>query len=209
MPLLTDENGDRPDGRQGLRSQKGDGVHGRIDLWNIDFCGIDLRSTDSLQFRPDYSSGSQGWQSTRPQKITFVPARDIPSRARSISRGWRPAFPSCRECPLRDDARQVAPKASGQWAPMESERTQRRELFVTEGVRGVFLNELTRRGPRQSRRPLRACCGRSRRSAAATTESIAAHARCGRRLSSATTSGPRRRASSAAWSPACAARAVM
>ena len=30
MPLFADENGDRPDGREGLRSQKGDGVHGRI-----------------------------------------------------------------------------------------------------------------------------------------------------------------------------------
>jgi len=53
-------------------------------------------------------------------------------------------FPACRECPLRDDARQVAPKTSAQPVPEEAERRPRRDLFVTEGVRGVFLNEVTR-----------------------------------------------------------------
>jgi len=53
-------------------------------------------------------------------------------------------FPPCRECPLRDDARHVALKTSAQPPAVETERTPRRELFVTEGVRGVFLNEVTR-----------------------------------------------------------------
>ncbi|HUE14674.1 MAG TPA: hypothetical protein VMR25_10960 [Planctomycetaceae bacterium] len=53
-------------------------------------------------------------------------------------------FPPCRECPLRDDARHVVPKTSAQPSPAETEHTPRRDLFLAEGVRGAFLNELTR-----------------------------------------------------------------
>ncbi len=54
------------------------------------------------------------------------------------------AFPPCRDCPLREDARQIAPKTSALPAPAKSQRTPRHDLFVAEGVRGVFLNEITR-----------------------------------------------------------------
>ena len=118
------------------------------------------------------------------------------------------AFPPCLDCPLREDARQIAPKTSALPAPAESQRTPRHDLFVAEGVRGVFLNEITQ----------------------ARAETIAAAFaiylwdespirgqndgidrgldRCDRRWSPATTNGRRRRASTRARSPACAVWAV-
>jgi phosphomannomutase len=54
------------------------------------------------------------------------------------------AFPPCRECPLRNDARQIAPKTSALPAGVESQLALRHDPFVAEGVRGVYLNELTR-----------------------------------------------------------------
>lgn len=61
-------------------------------------------------------------------------------------------FPPCEDCPLREDPRNVAPKTSALREPgrasEEGSRGDRcpsqRELFQTEGVRGVFLNEVTR-----------------------------------------------------------------
>ena len=52
-------------------------------------------------------------------------------------------FPPCRDCPLREDSRHIAPRTNSPASPF-TERPPRRDLFVAEGVRGVFLNELTR-----------------------------------------------------------------
>jgi phosphomannomutase len=67
-------------------------------------------------------------------------------------------FPPCRECPLREDERHIAARTTsplvseigGSGAQVVDSVERRRhvfspaDLFGTEGVRGVFLNELTR-----------------------------------------------------------------
>ena len=60
------------------------------------------------------------------------------------------AYSACRECPLRDDASKFAPKAGKErgegsaFAVVEEiKRPPRRDLFTDEGVRGVYLNEIT------------------------------------------------------------------
>jgi phosphomannomutase len=96
---------------------------------------------------------------------TNTPAKEYicPGERHPISRSIHLArqasfFPPCRECPLREDERHIAPRTT---LPLVSEIggctaqfvdsaepmkhvSSPAELFGTEGVRGVFLNELTR-----------------------------------------------------------------
>jgi phosphomannomutase len=53
------------------------------------------------------------------------------------------SFPACRHCPLREDHRRIVLKSS---APATPERPSALpgEIFKSEGIRGIFLNELTR-----------------------------------------------------------------
>jgi len=53
------------------------------------------------------------------------------------------AFPPCRECPLREDGSRFAVR---ELPIVESElpAPRRRELPAVEGLRGVFVNEITR-----------------------------------------------------------------
>ncbi|HXY34089.1 MAG TPA: hypothetical protein VEI07_07670 [Planctomycetaceae bacterium] len=53
------------------------------------------------------------------------------------------AFHACRECPLRDDGARVAVRDVTVEC-VEEPRAPKRELFVTEGLRGAFLNAITR-----------------------------------------------------------------
>jgi phosphomannomutase len=96
---------------------------------------------------------------------TNTPAKEYicPGERHPISRSIHLArqaafFPPCRQCPLREDERHVAPRTTlplvsdigGRDAEFVDSAERRRhvsspaDLFVTEGVRGVFLNELTR-----------------------------------------------------------------
>ena len=53
------------------------------------------------------------------------------------------AFPPCRECPLREDGSRLAVRELP-IAETELRSSCRRELPPTEGLRGAFLNEITR-----------------------------------------------------------------
>jgi len=64
------------------------------------------------------------------------------SRAVHLSR-LAAFYPACRECPFRTDARQL-PVVPLSERPAAEKRVERKSLFTAEGVRGVYLNELTR-----------------------------------------------------------------
>jgi phosphomannomutase len=96
---------------------------------------------------------------------TNTPAKEYicPGERHPISRAIHLArlaafFPPCRQCPLREDERNIAPRTvappsietvvagapPAQPAEQRGHVTSPADLFVTEGVRGVFLNQLTR-----------------------------------------------------------------
>ncbi len=52
-------------------------------------------------------------------------------------------YPKCRQCPHREDTGVVSPQVLERWQH-DQRRTQRRSLWSDEGIRGVYLNELTR-----------------------------------------------------------------
>ena len=64
------------------------------------------------------------------------------SRAVHLSR-LAAFFPDCRNCPLRTDTGHL-PKQTIERLQRTERRVPRRSLFSPEGVRGVYLNELTR-----------------------------------------------------------------
>lgn len=71
-----------------------------------------------------------------------------PGEDHSISRSIHLArlaafYPKCRDCPQRGDAVPFVP-AGVAFEPDPSPAASRRSLFTTEGVRGIYLNELTR-----------------------------------------------------------------
>ncbi len=53
-------------------------------------------------------------------------------------------FPSCRDCPLRFDAGHLPPQAVAR-LPQSEHRLEPKTLFTEEGVRGIYLNELSRK----------------------------------------------------------------
>ncbi len=99
-----------------------------------------------------------------PRMATNTPAKEYicPGERHPISRSIHLArqaafFPPCRECPLREDERHIAQRTTlplvelgGAEPPFVEPAEKRRhissaaDLFVAEGIRGVFLNELTR-----------------------------------------------------------------
>lgn len=52
-------------------------------------------------------------------------------------------YPDCRDCPLRTDTGQL-PRQTVERLQNTERRVQRKSLLTDEGVRGVYLNELTR-----------------------------------------------------------------
>jgi len=74
---------------------------------------------------------------------------NCPGEAHAISRSVHLArlaafYPACRTCPSRDDTGQLAPKTVKRLQGTEG-RVKRVTLFTNEGVRGKYLNELTRK----------------------------------------------------------------
>ncbi len=53
-------------------------------------------------------------------------------------------FPNCRECPLRTDTGHLPPQTIARLQNAER-RGERKSLFTEEGVRGIYLNELSRK----------------------------------------------------------------
>jgi len=53
-------------------------------------------------------------------------------------------FPPCRECPFREETRPIPLKPSIERPAAVERPAPRRDIFVTDGVRGVYLNEITR-----------------------------------------------------------------
>jgi phosphomannomutase len=54
------------------------------------------------------------------------------------------AFPACRECPLRDEGSRIAVRDLSR-VEVEAPSAARRELVTGGGLRGIFLNAITRR----------------------------------------------------------------
>jgi phosphomannomutase len=77
------------------------------------------------------------------EKLYVCPGESYPiTRAVHLSR-LAAFFPACRDCPFRSDTGRIPPQTLER---LEStvRRVERKSLFTTEGVRGVYLNELTR-----------------------------------------------------------------
>jgi phosphomannomutase len=77
-----------------------------------------------------------------------------PGEKHSISRAVHlarlaAAFPACRECPLSDGVPRVAhrdvPVTVANQLPSPKRDLPKRDFIVAEGLRGIFLNEITRR----------------------------------------------------------------
>ena len=71
-----------------------------------------------------------------------------PGEAHPISRSVHLArlasfYPRCRDCPLRTETGQL-PTTTVKRLQSTERRVERKSLFTTEGVRGIYLNELTR-----------------------------------------------------------------
>ena len=52
-------------------------------------------------------------------------------------------YPACRDCPFRTETGNL-PKQTVERLQKTEHRVQRASLFATEGVRGVYLNEINR-----------------------------------------------------------------
>jgi phosphomannomutase len=135
-------------GRPGLdrrrRAQKCEDVHAGLTC-----------SRNSVKWLPDYSSRLPDWQLIGLSRMAIEIERKqyiCPGETHPISQAVHLArlaalFSACDQCPFRDDARQIAvERADPELAPgaPAPARTPRRDIFLSEGVRGVFLNEVTR-----------------------------------------------------------------
>lgn len=79
---------------------------------------------------------------------TLEPQYVCPGEAHSISRAVHLSrlaafYPKCRECPHRQEIGQLPQPQFGE-SDSSQPRISERSLFTLEGVRGVYLNELTR-----------------------------------------------------------------
>jgi len=78
------------------------------------------------------------------EKLYVCPGEQHPiSRSVHLSR-LAAFYPGCRDCPFRSDTGQL-PKQTVERLQSTERRVERKSLFTTEGVRGVYLNELTRK----------------------------------------------------------------
>ncbi len=83
-----------------------------------------------------------------PLLLPVEPQYRCPGEAHTISRSVHLArlaafFPKCRHCQHRHDTGQIAPSVVEQIQDVQRQRAPQRSLFQTDGVRGVFLNEIT------------------------------------------------------------------
>ncbi|MBT4865475.1 MAG: hypothetical protein HON53_10190 [Planctomycetaceae bacterium] len=77
------------------------------------------------------------------EKLYICPGETRPiSRSVHLSR-LAAFFPACRECPFRCDTGQLASSTVERLQSTEH-RVERQSLFTPEGVRGAYINELTR-----------------------------------------------------------------
>ena len=77
------------------------------------------------------------------EKLYICPGETRPiSRSVHLSR-LAAFFPACRECPFRTDTGQLASSTIERLQSTEH-RVERESLFTIEGVRGAYINELTR-----------------------------------------------------------------
>lgn len=78
------------------------------------------------------------------QKLYCCPGENYPI-SRSVHLARLAAFyPKCRDCPLRSDTGQLA-RQTVERIQRTERRVERPSFFTSEGVRGVYLNEITRR----------------------------------------------------------------
>jgi len=84
-----------------------------------------------------------GQPEPREQRLYCCPGEDYPI-SRSVHLARLAAFyPKCRDCPLRSDTGQLA-RQTVERIQRTERRVERSSFFTTEGVRGVYLNEITR-----------------------------------------------------------------
>ncbi len=77
------------------------------------------------------------------EKLYICPGETHPiSRAVHLSR-LSAYFPACRDCPFRNDTGNL-PRQTIERLQETERRVERKSLFTAEGVRGTYLNELTR-----------------------------------------------------------------
>ncbi len=77
------------------------------------------------------------------EKLTICPGETHPiSRSVHLAR-LASFYPRCRDCPLRSETGQL-PSNTVKRLQSTERRVERKSLFTAEGVRGVYLNELTR-----------------------------------------------------------------
>jgi phosphomannomutase len=77
------------------------------------------------------------------RKLYICPGETRPiSRSVHLSR-LAAFFPACRECPFRTDTGQLS-RATVERLQLTEHRVERESLFIREGVRGAYINELTR-----------------------------------------------------------------
>lgn len=78
------------------------------------------------------------------QKLYCCPGESYPI-SRSVHLARLAAFyPKCRDCPLRSDTGQLA-RQTVERIQRTEHRVERSSFFTSEGVRGIYLNEITRR----------------------------------------------------------------
>ena len=83
-----------------------------------------------------------------PLLLPVEPQYRCPGEAHTISRSVHLArlaafFPKCRHCQYRHDTGQISPTVVEQIQDVQRQRSPQRSLFQADGVRGVFLNEIT------------------------------------------------------------------
>ena len=106
-----------------------------------------LQQTDRISnFRSPISKLAAG---NRQQTRAMAQTYHCPGEKHSISRSVHLAriaafYPKCRECAHRHDAGPL-PEQTLERLQSAERRVARRSLFTDEGIRGVYLNELTRR----------------------------------------------------------------
>lgn len=78
------------------------------------------------------------------REIEYICPGEIHPISRAVHLSRLAAFyPACRECPFRTDVGQL-PRQAVERIQQTERRVERKSLFTTEGVRGVWLNELMR-----------------------------------------------------------------
>lgn len=72
------------------------------------------------------------------------PGEDYPvSKAVHLSR-LAAFYPKCRECPHREETGNLSQKTLKRLGQIQKQRVSQQSLFMEEGVRGVYLNEINR-----------------------------------------------------------------